>query len=230
MSNYQISIEKDGEPIDKSDVVPGTYDIHVTRAEDKYWNALDIVLKDCLTITKQTALIQWSDLELTANPGDTLADVEKPAYLVSPLDGKQIPGTFYWVDDEGTSVGELGGRTGFKFRFVPDMPLSAELAALYDFSDMPENGFDGTESNYPFTAYVTVKEEGEVSGGDDQTEGNQTGSDRTPQEPEKNEGITSSLQTGDRSNILPWIVLLFLSGAGIIIAAMVSQKRRRANK
>ena len=159
VSNYQISIEKDGEPIDKSDLVPGTYDIHVTRAEDKYWNALDIVLKDCLIIEKQTTLIQWSDLELTANPGDTLADIEKPAYLVSPLDGKQIPGTFYWIDDEGTSVGELGDRTGFKFRFVPDMPLSAELAALYDFSNMPETGFDN------FTAYVTVKEESEIPGG-----------------------------------------------------------------
>lgn len=166
VSNYEISIEKDGKTINKSDLVPGTYDIHVTRAEDKYWNALDIVLKDDLIITKQTDLIQWSDLELTANPGDTLADIEKPAYLVSPLDGKQIPGTFHWVDDEGTSVGELGDRTGFKFRFVPDMPLSAELASLYDFSGMPENGFDGTETNpnYPFTAYVTVKEASDIPG------------------------------------------------------------------
>ncbi len=166
VSNYEISIEKDGKTIDKSDLVPGTYDIHVTRAEDKYWNALDIVLKNDLIITKQTNLIQWSDLELTANPGDTLADIEKPTYLVSPLDGKQIPGTFYWVDDEGTSVGELGDRTGFKFRFVPDMPLSAELASLYDFSGMPENGFDGTETNpnYPFTAYVTVKEASDIPG------------------------------------------------------------------
>ena len=169
VSNYQISIEKDGKTIDKSDVVPGTYDIHVTRAEDKYWNELDTVLEDCLTITKQTTLIQWSDLELTANPEDTLADIEKPAYLVSPLDGKQIPGTFYWIDAESTSVGELGDRTGFKFRFVPDMPLPAELAALYDFSNMPENGFDGTESNpnYPFTAYVTVKEASDIPGSSD---------------------------------------------------------------
>ena len=160
VSNYQISIEKDGEPIDKSDLVPGTYDIHVTRAEDKYWNALDIVLKDDLIITKQTNLIQWSDLELTANPGDTLADIEKPAYLVSPLDGKQIPGTFYWIDDESTSVGELGDRTGFKFRFVPD-PLSDDLAVLYDFSAMPEDGFQGDEWN-PYTAYVTVKEASDI--------------------------------------------------------------------
>lgn len=161
VSNYEISIEKDGKTIDKSDIVPGTYDIHVTRAEDKYWNALDIVLKDDLIITKQTDLIQWSDLELTANPGDTLADIEKPAYLVSPLDGKQIPGTFYWIDDEGTSVGELGDRTGFTFRFVPDLPLSAELAARYDFSAMPEDGFQGDEWN-PYTAYVTVKEASDI--------------------------------------------------------------------
>lgn len=160
VSNYEISIEKDGKTIDKSDLVPGTYDIHVTRAEDKYWNALDIVLKDDLIITKQTDLIQWSDLELTANPGDTLADIEKPAYLVSSLDGKQIPGTFYWIDDECTSVGELGDRTGFKFRFVPD-PLSDDLAVLYDFSAMPEDGFQGDEWN-PYTAYVTVKEASDI--------------------------------------------------------------------
>lgn len=165
VSNYQISIEKDGKTIDKSDLVPGTYDIHVTRAEDKYWNALDIVLKDDLIITKQTDLIQWSDLELTANPGDTLADIEKPAYLVSPLDGKQIPGTFYWIDDESTSVGELGDRTGFKFRFVPD-PLSDDLAVLYDFSAMPEDGFQGDEWN-PYTAYVTVKEASDIPGSTD---------------------------------------------------------------
>lgn len=165
VSNYQISIEKDGKTIDKSDLVPGTYDIRVTRAEDKYWNALDIVLKDDLIITKQTDLIQWSDLELTANPGDTLADIEKPAYLVSPLDGKQIPGTFYWIDDEGTSVGELDDRTGFKFRFVPD-PLSDDLAVLYDFSAMPEDGFQGDEWN-PYTAYVTVKEASDIPGSSD---------------------------------------------------------------
>ena len=161
VSNYQISIEKDGDTVNKSDLVPGTYDIHVTRAEDKYWNALDTVLEDCLTITKRTDLVQWSDLELTANPGDTLADIEKPAYLVSPLDGKQIPGTFYWFDAESTSVGELGDRTGFTFRFVPDLPLSAELAARYDFSAMPEDGFQGDEWN-PYTAYVTVKEASDI--------------------------------------------------------------------
>lgn len=160
VSNYEISFEKDGNVIDKKDLLPGSYDVHVTRAADKNWNALDTVLKDGLTITRQTFLYQWSDLELTARPGDTLADIEKPAFLVSPIDGKEIPGTFYWIDEETASAGDLGDRTGFRFRFVPDLPLSAELSALYDFSNMPENGFDGTETdpNYPFTAYVTVVE------------------------------------------------------------------------
>ena len=153
VSNYQTSIEKDGVIIDPEDLVPGTYDIHVTREADADWNGLDTVLQDGFTITKQTLLQQWEDLEMTAKQGDTLADIEKPDYLISPLDGKKIPGTFYWIDDESTSAGELGDRTGFKFRFVPDTPLSEELAALYDFSNMPANGFE-------FTAYVTVAENG----------------------------------------------------------------------
>lgn len=152
VSNYQVSFEKNGTPIEKKDLVPGTYDIHVTREADGDWNALDTVLKDGLTISKQTIFPLWHDLEMTANPGDTLADIEKPTYLVSSLDGKQIPGTFRWVDDENTSVGKLGESTRFKFRFVP-APLSDDLAALYDFSSLPENRYEGWSN-------VTVVEEG----------------------------------------------------------------------
>lgn len=151
--NYEIFFEKNGERIEKKDLVPGIYDIHVKREADDDWNALDNVLEDGLTISKQTSFPLWHDLEMTANPGDTLADIEKPTYLVSSLDGKQIPGTFRWVDDENTSVGELGESTQFKFRFVPD-PLSDDLAALYDFSpSLLENGYEG-KSN------VKVVEEG----------------------------------------------------------------------
>lgn len=150
--NYEIFFEKNGERIEKKDLVPGIYDIHVKREADDDWNALDIVLEDGLTISKQTSFPLWHDLEMTANPGDTLADIEKPTYLVSSLDGKQIPGTFRWVDDENTSVGELGESTRFEFRFVPD-PLSDDLAALYDFSSLPENGYEGRSN-------VTVVEEG----------------------------------------------------------------------
>ena len=44
---------------------------------------------------------------------------------------------------------------------MPDLPLSAELAARYDFSAMPEDGFQGDEWN-PYTAYVTVKEASDI--------------------------------------------------------------------
>ena len=160
VSNYGVSIEKDGNPVDRTKIVPGTYDIHVTREGDAEWNALDIVLNDTLTITKQCYIPQWSDLELTAHPGDTLANVEKPAYLVSSADGKQIPGTFFWIDDESTSVGDLGEEKSFSFRFKPDQPLSEELAALYDFSGMPEEGFTTSdEYGHPFTAKVKVVED-----------------------------------------------------------------------
>ncbi len=155
VSNYEVSFEKDGVSIDKKDLVPGTYDIHVTREADGDWNTLDTVLKDGLTISKQTIFPLWHDLEMTANPGDTLADIEKPTYLVSSLDGKQIPGTFSWVDKESTPVGELGESTRFKFRFVP-APLSDDLAALYDFSSLPENGYEGWSN-------VTVVEEGSTA-------------------------------------------------------------------
>ena len=163
VSNYEISIEKDGVPIDKKDLVPDTYNIRVKRDADENWNALDVVLGNDLIISKQTALIQWSNLKLTAYPGQTLADINKPTYLVSSLDGKQIPGTFHWMDEESTSVGNLGGTTEFRFRFVPNMPLSEELADLYDFSKMPVNGFDGTESNSPYTANVTVVERNTIT-------------------------------------------------------------------
>ncbi len=160
VSNYQISIEKNGEPIDKADLVPGTYDIHVTREADEDWNALDTVLKDGLVICRYTYFPLWYDLEITAHPGDTLADIQKPDYLVSSLDGKQIPGTFYWIDEESIPVGDLGDKTGFTFRFIPDLPLSAELSTFYDFSGMPKNGYAYADPNYPFTAYVKVVEDG----------------------------------------------------------------------
>ena len=43
---------------------------------------------------------------------------------------------------------------------MPD-PLSDDLAVLYDFSAMPEDGFQGDEWN-PYTAYVTVKEASDI--------------------------------------------------------------------
>ena len=67
--------------------------------------------------------------------------------------------------------------------------------------------------------------------GGDQTEGNQTGGDNqtggtTPQEPGKNEGAVTSPQTGDSSNAVLWIALLFASGVGLFGAVVYSRKKR----
>ena len=68
------------------------------------------------------------------------------------------------------------------------------------------------------------------TGGDDQTGGSdQTGSDTTPQEPGKNEGAATNPQTGDSSNAVLWIALLFASGVGLMGAAVYSRKKDTAN-
>ena len=61
-----------------------------------------------------------------------------------------------------------------------------------------------------------------VQGGND----SQTGGDTTPQEPGKNEGAVTSPQTGDNSNMLLWVTLLFASGAGLLGAVVYSRKKR----
>lgn len=54
----------------------------------------------------------------------------------------------------------------------------------------------------------------------------QTGGGTTPQEPDKNGGDTTSPQTGDNSNMLLWVTLLFVSGAGLLGAVVYSRKKR----
>ena len=67
--------------------------------------------------------------------------------------------------------------------------------------------------------------------GGDQTGDNQTGGDSqtggtTPQEPGKNEGAVTSPQTGDSSNVVLGVSLLFASGVGLFGAAVYSRKRK----
>ena len=53
-----------------------------------------------------------------------------------------------------------------------------------------------------------------------------TGGGTTPQEPDKNGGDTTNPQTGDSSNAVLWIALLFASGVGLMGAAVYSRKKR----
>ena len=53
-----------------------------------------------------------------------------------------------------------------------------------------------------------------------------TGGGTTPQEPDKNGGDTTIPQTGDSSNAVLWIALLFASGVGLFGAVVYSRKKR----
>lgn len=55
----------------------------------------------------------------------------------------------------------------------------------------------------------------------------QTGGGTTPQEPDKNGGDTTNPQTGDSSNILLWVALLFLSGGAL--SAVTYKKKKQTN-
>ena len=81
----------------------------------------------------------------------------------------------------------------------------------HTFAIVSETGTAATE----FT--VTAAQTG---GGDDQT-----GGDTTPQEPDKNEGATTSPQTGDSSNIVLWIALLLLSEGALSAILIISKKK-----
>lgn len=52
------------------------------------------------------------------------------------------------------------------------------------------------------------------------------GDDTTTQDPDKNGGDTTNPQTGDNSNMLLWVTLLFVSGAGLLGAVVYSRKKR----
>ena len=54
----------------------------------------------------------------------------------------------------------------------------------------------------------------------------QTGGGTTPQEPDKNGGDTTNPQTGDNSNVLLWIAILFVSGSGLFGATIYRRKRK----
>lgn len=53
-----------------------------------------------------------------------------------------------------------------------------------------------------------------------------SGDDTTTQDPDKNDGATSSPQTGDNSNMMLWITLLFVSGTGLFGATAYNRKKK----
>jgi len=118
------------------------------------------------------------------------------------VDGKDLDASNYTVK-EGSTIVTLNAAY-----------LNTLSVGKHTLSVVSANGTATTE--FTITAAPT--------GGSDQT-----GSDTTPQEPDKNGGDTTNPQTGDSSNAVLWIALLFASGVGLMGAAVYSRKKDTAN-
>lgn len=132
-------------------------------------------------------------------------------FIKVQVDGKDLDASNYTVK-EGSTIVTLNAAY-----------LNTLSVGKHTLSVVSANGTATTE--FIITAAQT---------GGDQTEGNQTGGDNqtggtTPQEPGKNEGAVTSPQTGDSSNAVLWIALLFASGVGLMGAAVYSRKKDTAN-
>ena len=129
-------------------------------------------------------------------------------FIKVQVDGKDLDASNYTVK-EGSTIVTLNAAY-----------LNTLSVGKHTLSVVSANGTATTE--FTITAAPT---------GGDQTGDNQTGGDSqtggtTPQEPDKNGGDTSSPQTGDSSNAVLWIALLFASGVGLFGAVVYSRKKR----
>lgn len=127
-------------------------------------------------------------------------------FIKVQVDGKDLDASNYTVK-EGSTIVTLNAAY-----------LNTLSVGKHTLSIVSANGTATTE--FTITAAQT--------GGDDQTGGdNQTGGDdTTTQGPDKNEGAVTSPQTGDNSNMLLWVALLFASGAGLLGATAYNRKKK----
>ena len=122
-------------------------------------------------------------------------------FIKVQVDGKDLDASNYTVK-EGSTIVTLNAAY-----------LNTLSVGKHTLSIVSANGTATTE--FTITA---------VQGGDDR----QTGG-TTPQEPGKNGGDKTNPQTGDSSNAVLWIALLFASGVGLMGAAVYSRKKDTAN-
>ncbi len=120
-------------------------------------------------------------------------------FIKVQVDGKDLDASNYTVK-EGSTIVTLNAAY-----------LNTLSVGKHTLSIVSENGTATTE--FTITAAQT--------GGDSQTGGT------TPQEPGKNEGAVTSPQTGDNSNMLLWVALLFLSGGAL--SAVTYKKKKQTN-
>lgn len=124
------------------------------------------------------------------------SDAEYADFLKVKVDGNDLDASNYTVK-EGSTIVTLNAA------YLETLSVGKHTLEIES-----KNGIAKTE--FTITA---------VQGGDD----SQTGG-TTPQEPGKNEGAVTSPQTGDNSNMLLWVALLFVS-SGVLTAATYRKKK-----
>ena len=130
------------------------------------------------------------------------SNAEYADFLRVKVDGKELAAADYTVK-EGSTIVTL------KADYLNTLSVGKHTLEIES-----KNGIAKTE--FTITA---------VQGGND----SQTGGDTTPQEPDKNNKDTTTPQTGNSSNMALWIALLFVSGVGLMGAAVYSRKKDTAN-
>ena len=132
-------------------------------------------------------------------------------FIKVQVDGKDLDASNYTVK-EGSTIVTLNAAY-----------LNTLSVGKHTLSIVSANGTATTE--FTITAAQTGGDN--QTGGDSQTGGSdQTGSGTTPQEPDKNGGDTTNPQTGDSSNMMLWITLLFVSGTGLFGATAYNRKKK----
>ena len=121
------------------------------------------------------------------------------------VDGKDLDATNYTVKE---------GSTVVILRAEYLQTLSAGKHSLSIVS-----GNDTATTEFTITAAQALA-------GVEQTEGDQTGGDATPQEPDKNEGDAANPPTGDDSNVALWIAVMLAAGIALTGTVLYSRKRK----
>lgn len=132
-------------------------------------------------------------------------------FIKVQVDGKDLDASNYTVK-EGSTIVTLNAAY-----------LNTLSVGKHTLSVVSANGTATTE--FTITAAPTGGDQtgSNQTGGDSQTGGDNT----TTQDPDKNEGAVTSPQTGDSSNILLWVALLFLSGGAL--SAVTYKKKKQTN-
>ena len=161
------------------------------------------------------------------------SDAEYADFLKVMVDGKELKTTDYTVK-EGSTIVTLNAAY-LETLSVGKHTLEIESKngiAKTEFTITAVQGGDDSQTGGDQTGGNQTGGDDSQTGGD-QTGGNQTGgsdqtvSDTTPQEPDKNGGDKTNPQTGDSSNILLWVALLFLSGGAL--SAVTYKKKKQTN-